>query len=60
MGRFAYLMEGNLTRNGIKGGKLTLLNRGWSTSISKVARFIGGGGIDEMGVREREKDKELL
>jgi hypothetical protein len=44
MGRFAYLMEGNLTRNGINGGKLTLLNRGWSTSISKVARFIGGWG----------------
>jgi hypothetical protein len=48
MGRFAYLMEGNLTRNGIKGRKLTLLNRGWSTSISKVARFIGGGWMELM------------
>jgi len=42
MSKFAYLMEGSLTRNGTKGGKLTLLNRGWSASISKAARFIGG------------------
>jgi hypothetical protein len=41
-----------IKKNETKGGKLTLLDRGWSTPIGWVAEFRGGSaGIDKIEER---------